>query len=96
MAPLTRMRNVDHVPSSLAVQYYGQRATKGGLIIAEGMVRHSAPGPALAQCLKPSGIARELRALWPAGSDSDGGLIPAHASHVDPGACECLDAVDAS
>lgn len=37
MPPLTRMRAglVDRVPSSLAATYYGQRATDGGLIIAE-------------------------------------------------------------
>lgn len=36
MPPLTRMRSgVDGVPSPLAVEYYGQRASSGGLIIAE-------------------------------------------------------------
>jgi len=37
MAPLTRMRagRTDGVPSPLAPTYYGQRATAGGLIIAE-------------------------------------------------------------
>jgi N-ethylmaleimide reductase len=36
MPPLTRMRaSSDGVPSSLAPAYYGQRATEGGLIIAE-------------------------------------------------------------
>jgi N-ethylmaleimide reductase len=37
MPPLTRMRagRADGVPSPLAATYYGQRATKGGLIIAE-------------------------------------------------------------
>lgn len=37
MPPLTRMRagRTDGVPSPLAAAYYGQRATKGGLIIAE-------------------------------------------------------------
>lgn len=37
MPPLTRMRagRADGVPSPLAPTYYGQRATKGGLIIAE-------------------------------------------------------------
>ncbi|WP_261300480.1 alkene reductase [Paenibacillus andongensis] len=36
MPPLTRMRaGADGVPSSLAAAYYSQRATKGGLIIAE-------------------------------------------------------------
>lgn len=38
MPPLTRMRAgaADGVPSPLAATYYGQRATAGGLIIAEG------------------------------------------------------------
>lgn len=37
MPPLTRMRAglVDRVPSPLAATYYGQRATQGGLLIAE-------------------------------------------------------------
>jgi N-ethylmaleimide reductase len=36
MAPLTRMRaGVGNVPNELAPTYYGQRASKGGLIIAE-------------------------------------------------------------
>lgn len=36
MAPLTRMRSsVGNVPNKLMATYYGQRATKGGLIIAE-------------------------------------------------------------
>lgn len=36
MAPLTRMRAADgNVPNPLAPEYYGQRASKGGLIIAE-------------------------------------------------------------
>jgi N-ethylmaleimide reductase len=37
MPPLTRMRagRADGVPSPLAPAYYGQRATDGGLIIAE-------------------------------------------------------------
>ena len=37
MPPITRMRagRVDGVPSPLAAIYYGQRATKGGLLIAE-------------------------------------------------------------
>jgi N-ethylmaleimide reductase len=37
MPPLTRMRagRADFVPSPLAAAYYGQRASKGGLVIAE-------------------------------------------------------------
>ncbi len=37
MAPLTRMRagQTDHAPHALNVEYYAQRATEGGLIIAE-------------------------------------------------------------
>ena len=37
MAPLTRMRATvpGNVPNALNAQYYGQRASKGGLIIAE-------------------------------------------------------------
>lgn len=36
MAPLTRMRaGVGNVPNALAAEYYGQRATEGGLIISE-------------------------------------------------------------
>ena len=37
MAPLTRMRahRPDNAPTALNAQYYGQRATEGGLIIAE-------------------------------------------------------------
>ena len=36
MAPLTRCRALGEVPCSAAAQYYAQRATPGGLIIAEG------------------------------------------------------------
>ncbi|MGG6893156.1 alkene reductase [Rhizobium sp. BR 315] len=38
MAPLTRMRasQPGNVPTALNAEYYGQRATKGGLIISEG------------------------------------------------------------
>jgi N-ethylmaleimide reductase len=37
MAPLTRMRAgpPGNVPADLNAEYYGQRATRGGLIIAE-------------------------------------------------------------
>lgn len=37
MAPLTRMRAVapDYAPTAMMVEYYGQRANKGGLIITE-------------------------------------------------------------
>ena len=36
MAPLTRMRsNPGDIPSDLMIEYYSQRASEGGLIIAE-------------------------------------------------------------
>lgn len=36
-APLTRLRSTeDNIPTNLVVEYYRQRATQGGLIIAEG------------------------------------------------------------
>jgi len=36
MAPLTRMRaGAGNVPGKLAPEYYGQRASQGGLIISE-------------------------------------------------------------
>ncbi|XP_058773032.1 putative 12-oxophytodienoate reductase-like protein 1 [Vicia villosa] len=35
MAPLTRMRSYNNVPQPHAILYYTQRATKGGLLIAE-------------------------------------------------------------
>uniref|UniRef100_A0A6N2MB71 NADH:flavin oxidoreductase/NADH oxidase N-terminal domain-containing protein n=1 Tax=Salix viminalis TaxID=40686 RepID=A0A6N2MB71_SALVM len=35
LAPLTRQRFYDNVPHPHAVLYYSQRATKGGLLIAE-------------------------------------------------------------
>jgi len=36
MAPLTRMRSdLGDIPSNLMVEYYSQRASKGGLIISE-------------------------------------------------------------
>ncbi|KAJ6763522.1 putative proteinDH OXIDOREDUCTASE-RELATED [Salix purpurea] len=35
LAPLTRQRSYDNVPQPHAVLYYSQRATKGGLLIAE-------------------------------------------------------------
>ena len=39
MAPLTRMRTkVDFIPNELMVEYYTQRATKGGYIVSEGTV----------------------------------------------------------
>ncbi|CAA7396551.1 unnamed protein product [Spirodela intermedia] len=35
LAPLTRMRSYGNVPQTQAVLYYSQRATKGGLLVAE-------------------------------------------------------------
>ncbi|OAY63861.1 putative 12-oxophytodienoate reductase 11 [Ananas comosus] len=35
LAPLTRTRSYENVPQSHAILYYSQRATKGGLLIAE-------------------------------------------------------------
>ncbi|CDP18872.1 unnamed protein product [Coffea canephora] len=35
LAPLTRMRSYDNIPRPHAILYYSQRATKGGLLIAE-------------------------------------------------------------
>ncbi|MGQ3058935.1 MAG: oxidoreductase, partial [Nevskia sp.] len=46
LAPLTRMRTeAGDVPGDLMVEYYAQRATKGGLLITE------------ATCVSPTGIA---------------------------------------
>mmetsp|Transcript_5714 Transcript_5714/g.9921 ORF Transcript_5714/g.9921 Transcript_5714/m.9921 type:complete len:407 (+) Transcript_5714:96-1316(+) len=36
--PLTRCRAIDTVPQTVMAEYYTQRATKGGLVIAEGTV----------------------------------------------------------
>ncbi|KAJ3708726.1 hypothetical protein LUZ61_012431 [Rhynchospora tenuis] len=36
LAPLTRQRSYGYVPQPHAILYYSQRATKGGLLIAEG------------------------------------------------------------
>lgn len=37
LAPLTRFRaTLDHIPTDLQVEYYGQRASEGGLLITEG------------------------------------------------------------
>ncbi|KAI8145274.1 hypothetical protein BJV82DRAFT_577496 [Fennellomyces sp. T-0311] len=39
LAPLTRFRNDEaHAPTDLAVEYYSQRATPGGLLISEGIL----------------------------------------------------------
>ncbi|KAK9845295.1 hypothetical protein WJX81_002650 [Elliptochloris bilobata] len=38
MAPLTRCRALNSIPQPAAAKYYGQRATKGGLIISEATV----------------------------------------------------------
>ena len=35
MAPLTRVRSYGNVPQPHAISYYSQRASKGGLLIAE-------------------------------------------------------------
>ncbi|AES93719.2 12-oxophytodienoate reductase-like protein [Medicago truncatula] len=35
LAPLTRMRSYNNVPQTIAVEYYSQRTSKGGLLIAE-------------------------------------------------------------
>ena len=37
-APLTRCRAIGTVPQPAAATYYGQRATKGGLMISEATV----------------------------------------------------------
>lgn len=36
MAPLTRTRCFEHIPTDMVVEYYSQRATDGGLLISEG------------------------------------------------------------
>ena len=36
MAPLTRQRSPNHVPTDLVGEYYEQRASDGGLLISEG------------------------------------------------------------
>lgn len=36
MAPLTRLRSPNHVPTDLVGEYYEQRASDGGLLITEG------------------------------------------------------------
>lgn len=36
MAPLSRNRSYNHIPQPHAAVYYSQRASKGGLLIAEG------------------------------------------------------------
>lgn len=36
MAPLTRQRSPNHVPTELVGEYYEQRASDGGLLISEG------------------------------------------------------------
>jgi hypothetical protein len=36
MAPLTRQRSPNHVPTELVGEYYEQRASQGGLLISEG------------------------------------------------------------
>ena len=36
MCPLTRYRAIGHLPNPLLVEYYGQRASKGSLLISEG------------------------------------------------------------
>ncbi|KAI5807021.1 hypothetical protein EDC01DRAFT_10284 [Geopyxis carbonaria] len=35
MAPLTRVRSPEHIPNELVAEYYGQRASDGGLLISE-------------------------------------------------------------
>jgi len=35
MSPMTRSRAIENIPNELMAQYYGQRASSGGLIIAE-------------------------------------------------------------
>ena len=51
MAPLTRMRAgaPDNVPTELSVEYYRQRASSGGLIIARRLLRF----PRLAKVIPP-------------------------------------------
>jgi 2,4-dienoyl-CoA reductase-like NADH-dependent reductase (Old Yellow Enzyme family) len=46
MAPLTRSRSVqpDSVPGDLMIEYYGQRASHGGLIISEATRKQSKSG----------------------------------------------------
>lgn len=38
LAPLTRCRALNNVPVDMSVQYYGERATEGGLMISEGTI----------------------------------------------------------
>jgi 12-oxophytodienoic acid reductase len=37
LAPLTRCRAIDYVPQPAHVEYYKQRATRGGLLITEAV-----------------------------------------------------------
>lgn len=61
MAPLTRMRasRADNAPVALNAEYYGQRATPGGLIIAEAspVLPTGAAGPTIPGCYSPAQVA---------------------------------------
>lgn len=35
LAAMTRVRSPEHIPTEIVAQYYGQRASKGGLLISE-------------------------------------------------------------
>ena len=83
MAPLTRMRSeVGDIPGSVMVRYYKQRATKGGLIIAEATpVSRQGYGYAMA----PGIYSDEQIAGWRRVTDAvhaKGGLIFLQLWHV--------------
>jgi 2,4-dienoyl-CoA reductase-like NADH-dependent reductase (Old Yellow Enzyme family) len=51
MSPLTRARCPAGLPSEMIVEYYSQRATKGGLLISEGI--HPSVMVSFTRCLRP-------------------------------------------
>ncbi len=104
MAPLTRMRASmpGYVPNALNAQYYGQRATRGGLIIAEASpvapTGHGAPAtPGIytaEQVAGWRGITEAIHAkggiaflqLWHVGRISHTSLQPGGAAPIAPSA----------
>lgn len=84
MAPLTRMRagQPEDVPGALSVEYYHQRATAGGLIIAEGSpIAASAKGMPATPGIYADAQMRGWRAVTDAVHDA-GGLIFLQLWHV--------------
>src|SRR5271154_873976 len=64
MAPLTRMRSPQQIPTDLVGEYYEQRASEGGLIISEAtLISSMVPIPLKSQIDEAGGY-QSVPGIW--------------------------------